>query len=333
MGALDESIGALFIGCLVTTTLFGVTCTQTSSYLRNHGLDSGPLVGTVVLLMVLDTLHTVLISKMLYAFVVTNFGIAADLTIIPWTLSSSLVVHIVSDSVVRIFFIRRVWLLSKQNTSVVGILSALNASTIGFILFVTIKSFELKSIRLLYTIHWEICTGLALVMATDLCIAASLCGYLYHSPTGGDKGTNSIINSICLYTINTGLLTTMCSLGCLLAYILSPNTLIFVAFYLPLSKFYVNAFLASLNARQRLREKSQITRAMSAKSLRLNNTSGATSLSTVNHGASHINRYSGQEFSEVYFQSSSSINAKGGSEIDVENYLPPLPSIRIGEAL
>ncbi len=67
-------------------------------------------------------------------------------------------------------------------------------------------SFELKSVELLFLIHvrshligiaklltsdwyqWEICTGLALVMATDFCIAASLCGYLFFSRKGEYTG-------------------------------------------------------------------------------------------------------------------------------------------------
>jgi len=326
MGVLDESIGAVFIGGLATTVLFGVTCAQTTSYIRRRTSDGLYLVGTVVLLMLLDALHTALVAHLLYTFVVTDFGNIAELEVIPWTLSSSLVVHIVSDSVVRIFFTRRVWLLSRRNTLVTVSLSALIISTLGFILFVTVKSFELKSVELLFLIHWEICTGLALVMATDFCIAASLCGYLFFSRKGEYTGTNSLINSLCLYTINTGLLTTLCSLGCLVAYVVSPKTLIFIAFYLPISKFYVNAFLASLNARQALRGRAQIAPSSSAKALRLN-AFGANSLSTVNHGTSHISGYPGQDP-----ESSGIIAVKVETEAAGEDHLSAISSVKFGEA-
>ncbi|KLO19735.1 hypothetical protein SCHPADRAFT_57700 [Schizopora paradoxa] len=59
------------------------------------------------------------------------------------------------------------------------------------------------------------------------------------------------------YTIQTGLFATLWSVGSLVTFAVKPDTELSLIFYLPLSKIYVNALLASLNARESLREKSR----------------------------------------------------------------------------
>jgi len=83
--------------------------------------------------------------------------------------------------------------------------------------------------------------------------------YLSRSRNSCYEGTECIIKSLFQYTIRTGLLATFWSVGSLISYGLKPQTEISLVFYLPLSKIYVNAFLASLNARESLREKSRIS--------------------------------------------------------------------------
>jgi len=176
MGVLDESIGAVFIGGLATTVLFGVTCAQTTSYIRRRTSDGLYLVGTVVLLMLLDALHTALVAHLLYTFVVTDFGNIAELEVIPWTLSSSLVVHIVSDSVVRIFFTRRVWLLSRRNTLVTVSLVRIPLRFLAGLNYIShFINFNLKNARALSSSRPSVCHHLhsnaspVPIPLTDLC--------------------------------------------------------------------------------------------------------------------------------------------------------------------
>lgn len=54
--------------------------------------------------------------------------------------------------------------------------------------------------------QWYICVTLGLAILSDVIITASLCWYLHKSRTEFEK-TNSMIDKLLLYTINTGLLT------------------------------------------------------------------------------------------------------------------------------
>jgi len=65
-----------------------------------------------------------------------------------------------------------------------------------------------------------------------------------------------------LYVINTGVLTSFCSLTALALYAKYPDNLIFLAVEFPMTKLYVNAFLAMFNARRHLQaamDKTMIT--------------------------------------------------------------------------
>jgi len=268
MNIISENLGTAFMGSLLTAVLFGVTCMQALSYARRCRSDNTILVATVLFLIVLDLVHTGFVAHLVYTFVVTDFNDILRLEVLPWSLASSVLLHLLSDTIIRAFFIRRIWFLSKRNHVVTGSLGLLLILSFAFVLLLEVKSFGLHNVLKLSTIGWEIYTSLSLTMSTDLFITAALCFYLFRS-RNGHKGTNSVINILCIYTINTGLLTTLWSLGCLVAYACKPQSFFFLAFYLPESKFYVNAFLASLNARHTLREKARASDYLSQNGVRL----------------------------------------------------------------
>ncbi|TFY77868.1 hypothetical protein EWM64_g6145 [Hericium alpestre] len=72
---VDNSLGALEIGGIVATAIWGITCMQVYMYYTEHcGRDGVMLKGYVALLMVIDTFHAGLIAAFLYHYTVTNFG-------------------------------------------------------------------------------------------------------------------------------------------------------------------------------------------------------------------------------------------------------------------
>jgi len=70
----------------------------------------------------------------------------------------------------------------------------------------------------------------------------------------GFRRTDSLVNILLVYTINTGLLTGIVAMLCFILYAVMPDTYIFMAIFLNLSKLYLNALLATLNARSNLRD-------------------------------------------------------------------------------
>ncbi|KAF8968561.1 hypothetical protein BDZ97DRAFT_1799051 [Flammula alnicola] len=93
-------------------------------------------------------------------------------------------------------------------------------------------------------------------VVADSLVAISLCVLLFKSRTGLQR-TDSILTILMAFSINTGLLTSICALACLITYAIWPQRFIFMGIYFALSKLYVNSLLASLNARGTLRSKDE----------------------------------------------------------------------------
>jgi len=148
--------------------------------------------------------------------------------------------------------------LGNKNVAVTGVLSLLTILSAVFVMLLEVKTFALSNVTGSFSITWEAYTSISLATCTDLLIAIALCFYLYRTRRGGYKTTNSILTRLCLYAISTGSLTSLWCIACLTAFVKNPQSFFFLAFYLPQSKLYVNAFLASLNARERLRGKATV---------------------------------------------------------------------------
>ncbi|KAJ7896434.1 hypothetical protein B0H14DRAFT_2333441 [Mycena olivaceomarginata] len=72
---LDNLLGAAFIGILVSTAIYGITCLQGYIYYTEN--SSGDNLSSSSSL--LDTLHVILLGIFYYRYTVTNFGDYAQL--------------------------------------------------------------------------------------------------------------------------------------------------------------------------------------------------------------------------------------------------------------
>jgi len=87
----------------------------------------------------------------------------------------------------------------------------------------------------------------------DCCIALSLSYFLYKARSDISSQTNSTVRVLILYTVNTGLIATIFSVICIVTYAAIPRSFVYLTMFLPMSQLYINALLASLNARNWLR--------------------------------------------------------------------------------
>ncbi|KAF9062694.1 hypothetical protein BDP27DRAFT_1451609 [Rhodocollybia butyracea] len=89
----------------------------------------------------------------------------------------------------------------------------------------------------------------ALAAAGDILIAGILSFLLQKSKTGSD----SMLNTLTLYAVNTGMLTSLCAVASLI--VAAPNTFIYIAFFFCMGRLYTNSLLATLNARKSIRDR------------------------------------------------------------------------------
>ncbi|KAJ3999583.1 hypothetical protein F5050DRAFT_914919 [Lentinula boryana] len=83
----------------------------------------------------------------------------------------------------------------------------------------------------------------------DTGIAVSLCYFLQKKRTGY-KRTDEIIDHLMLFSINSGLITSVASIACLITYLAIPKTWVYLTLCFLISRLYSNTFLCALNSRQ-----------------------------------------------------------------------------------
>ncbi|KAF5378715.1 hypothetical protein D9757_010759 [Collybiopsis confluens] len=162
---------------------------------------------------------------------------------------------------VQSFLTWRIWRLGR-NHWIIGIVMALVLAefvswthgipsnnvlgeAFGFIALARVKTFvelatELKGLSV---------TVNALAAAGDMLIAGTLTFLFQTSKTG----TDTMLNKLTVFAVNTGLLTSLCAIGSLVFILAAPNTFIYISFFFCMGRLYTNSLLATLNARKTIR--------------------------------------------------------------------------------
>ncbi|KAL4264695.1 DUF6534 domain-containing protein [Pleurotus pulmonarius] len=251
---LDSKLGAAFLGNTAAAVFYGITSVQTYIFFKSSEKDRRSFKALIFFLWILDTLHLALVTHALYFYMITNFSNTEAIVVPSWSILSQVYVTCISDLIVRGVFARRVWLLSGKKYFLVILITVFSSLTaiVGFVF--ASRAFDLGSFLAFQSISWMMYTALSSGVAADVVIAVSLVTVLLRSRTGF-KRTDSLVNTLMLYTINTGLFTTLCTALCFITYAVWPAELIFMGFYFCLSTLYLNALLAALNARSSLRDK------------------------------------------------------------------------------
>ncbi|KAI0029254.1 hypothetical protein K488DRAFT_88895 [Vararia minispora EC-137] len=121
-------------------------------------------------------------------------------------------------------------------------LSTLIPSLFLSIFSVPLRMFQMTDLKNLGS------ASLGLGAATDIFTAMVLCYYL-HTMRTGYRRSDSLINRLIMFSVNTGALTSACSLSVLIVYQLLPTNFVFISLYFILCKLYSNSCLATLNSR------------------------------------------------------------------------------------
>ncbi|KAH9179867.1 hypothetical protein EDB89DRAFT_2062888 [Lactarius sanguifluus] len=253
---IRNSIGAAFIGLVVSTTLFGLTLGQTWIYFW-HYRKRDPMtlkffvafIMCVVLLMFLLVqvamfsseswmpFDTILSAYAIYWYLVLNFGNVENLDYVMWAMNMEFAIG--PEAIVCAF----------------------------------VQMLALRRFSLFHSLIWVMCAGVAAVAMTDLLIAAAMCWSLYRKRTGfarqvvllifmpstqltSTHRADSIITTLMAYSINSGLLTSILSLGVIISFVVSPSSMIWLAFLWVMGKCGANSLLAMLNSRDFIRERS-----------------------------------------------------------------------------
>lgn len=99
---------------------------------------------------------------------------------------------------------------------------------------------------------WIFTTGVTLSASVEIIITMTMIIFLGSRKTGF-ANMNHIINSLVLYTLETGSVTSIVTVASLICWLIMRHNLIFLGMHFAIAKLYANSLLATLNTRKRLR--------------------------------------------------------------------------------
>ncbi|KAN0130140.1 hypothetical protein V8E53_012085 [Lactarius tabidus] len=250
---IQSTYGCSFIGLVISILFFGITVCQTR-YMKR---DPKSLQLFVIVVLLLDTFHTILCTYALYWYLILNFG---NLEILQIDIIASV------EFLVQLYYARRVYIVSKSIIIPSIICSRPERMSLFFGITQKFK-LVLRAVLKMWSRYSAltpiICIGLGTGVLADGLIAFSMCWFLYHKRTGFPR-TDSMLMTLMGYSINSGLMT--CA-SCCDQFAISPSSMISNIFCWPMTKIYANSLLAMLNSRDHVRDQSSIDKAENVFSL------------------------------------------------------------------
>ncbi|KIM76349.1 hypothetical protein PILCRDRAFT_826333 [Piloderma croceum F 1598] len=249
---LDNTMGVTLIGVIFAAALWGVSCVQVWFYFNNYPKDAWYIKLLVAAVLASDTTHQALISHTIYSYLITNFGNVVELGNIVWSLQVQVIFNALTAVMVQSFLTFRVWRLSNGSYILTSLVVPLVVGEFVTILYYFVKGSQLQTYAQLAALRSLSMAVNALAAAGDVLIAFVLCLMLQKSRTGFRR-SDTMIKKLIIFTMNTGLLTSICAVASLISIVSAPNTIIYIAFYFNLGRLYSNTLVATLNARQSIR--------------------------------------------------------------------------------
>ncbi|KAI0637551.1 hypothetical protein C8Q77DRAFT_374311 [Trametes polyzona] len=255
MGLVDEMVGALLIEVCLACILYGVTTLQMFIYYQTFSNDSRFLKGVVGTVWVLESVHTALCMEMVYAYTVTHFGDFEFMGRIYWGAGASILVGVFISALVHGFYIRRVWIMSSGSIAITAFITILALCRFGcgigsFVL--SLETTEWAPFRAQVSPLVTIALGLGCASAVDVLVSLTLSYYIQRDRgkwESGSQESDSRIDTILIYAVNTGAITAIASLLSVILFATQKQSLVFLGLVEIQSKLYANSFLGSLNVR------------------------------------------------------------------------------------
>ncbi|XP_006462926.1 hypothetical protein AGABI2DRAFT_186738 [Agaricus bisporus var. bisporus H97] len=250
-----KTLGTVFIGFSAACVIYGILITQVFQYFRGYPFDKARFKYAVIVLTILETADQIFTGHITFWYTVKNWGrfdvlLKAELT---WSLILQILIGSIVGTIVKTYFGLRVWRFSGRNYYITGVILVLTYTQLGLAIYYSYKAFMLPSLFAASSLRVLGSVSLGTGVLTDVTTAVTLCIYLNRLRTGLHT-SDSLVNMLIRYAINTGALTSAVSLTTLLLYDFLPdNNLYYASVYIILSKLYAISLMATLNTRRQVR--------------------------------------------------------------------------------
>ncbi|TDL21752.1 hypothetical protein BD410DRAFT_789518, partial [Rickenella mellea] len=185
--------------------MYGLILFQTFHYYRHYPRDPTHLKWIVAVLTLADVIQMILSTWAVYWYLIANFGDFSNLGVPHWSINLQTGFNGFESAGVQLFFARRVYLLSK-NKYLLVLLVLLTTVHFSLVVYFSVRAFNYHNFADYVHLAWVPPTTVSSAAAADIIIATSMC-YFFKTARTGFGRTDTLINTLTMYSINTGLLT------------------------------------------------------------------------------------------------------------------------------
>ncbi|KAJ7072895.1 hypothetical protein C8F01DRAFT_1105628 [Mycena amicta] len=248
---VKEVFATSFIGFAVSTAAYGIGVLQCYLYYRNYPKDRMGLKITVGALWLFDTLSSIMVAHSLYTYFIFNFGNLAADALVPWSFALENGILTGVTLTAQCFYSWQLWTLGA-NILATGIILALAFSSFGLGLYITVHLFRDPTVASIGAPSFEAVSGpvQGTASACDILITIALIYYLRSRREASVRGTRDMIDTLILYTMCRGIVTSIAQIMFLALNVGLPDHTYWQPFHQLMSKLYLNSILVTLNSRK-----------------------------------------------------------------------------------
>ncbi|KAF8646928.1 hypothetical protein AX16_007020 [Volvariella volvacea WC 439] len=256
------TIGALIVGALVSTFLFGITTLQTYIYVGRFTEDRAIVKVMVFIVWILEFAHTIAVSNGLYYMIMASYTDPTHQAFVQGVdIDSGFRIAIFFSgciaALVQAYFAHRLRIMCEQIIIPVIFYFLATVRLCGWI-GVSIAGITRSTLRPMTmpvadTWGWPLVPLLAAGAGVDIVLAGIIC-YHFHATRTKVGGSAPLMDKLMLWTIQNGLMTGLAGIVTVICLVTMKDNFIWIAVLMVLTRLFSNSFLASLNARQQLRK-------------------------------------------------------------------------------
>ncbi|KAI0364765.1 hypothetical protein BV20DRAFT_974067 [Pilatotrama ljubarskyi] len=254
----EPVIGGLLIEVFFAFILYGITTLQTFMYFQKYSGDNSTIKALVAAVWILESVHTGFCMQFIYAYLVVGFGDFENFLNINWGIGVTVVCSAGVALCVQGYYTWRVWIVSGNSVAWAVIIGFFSLLRVAFGIASAVLSYvypQWLAFRHTKTSLVTISGGLGSAALVDMLVACTLTFYLKRGRHTWHRESNSMVNRILLYSVNTGAITGSASLLCVILFAVKKTSLVFLGLVMIQTKLYANSLLGSLNARSHIRSK------------------------------------------------------------------------------
>ncbi|KAG2006684.1 hypothetical protein CC2G_014443 [Coprinopsis cinerea AmutBmut pab1-1] len=246
---LTKTFGATTIATYLSSMMYGLTVYQTYRYFRRYTGDKLTIKSLVGLLWIIDTLQTIFSIHFNYHYLVSHFNDPSEMVRSNWSFRLAVLLLSAPPLLSNLFYVSRLWIIGTRNLILLGTIMALVLTRFVFQMILAAKAWQHPIFTDYQPFLWMVRAYCGASLAADIILAFAFCWTLHKRRTGY-KRTDSKIDLLMIYTINTGSLTSLLCLLSLMSILFMSGSFVYIGLHAILGKLYVNSVLAVLNSRR-----------------------------------------------------------------------------------